>query len=167
MSLQIGVPLFLFSVMLQTAVFSHLRVFGGQPDLVVVVVIAWSILDRDREGIVWAFVGGLLLDVFSGAPLGVSALALMPIAFFVSLSEAQVYSTNALLPIVLGLGGALSYHILYLLLIRVFSGEVIPWAQALVYVTLPSVLVDTILITPFLRLLGGWYTRLHPRKTRI
>jgi rod shape-determining protein MreD len=166
-SLQIGVPLFLVAVLLQTAVFSHLRVFGGQPDLIVLLVIAWSILDRDREGIVWAFVGGLFLDLFSGAPIGVSSLALMPMAFVVSLSEAQVYSTNAVLPIILGLGGALSYHVLYLLLIRVFGQESLPWSQAFVYVMLPSVLVDTLLIAPFLGIMGRWYTRLHPRKIRI
>jgi Na+/phosphate symporter len=91
----------------------------------------------------------------------------MPMAFVVSLSEAQVYSTNAVLPIVLGLGGALSYHVLYLLLIRLFGQESLPWSQAFVYVMLPSVLVDTILITPFLGIMGRWYTRLHPRKTRI
>jgi len=167
MSLQFGIPLFIIAALLQAAVLSHLRVYGGQPDLIVVIVLAWSTLDRDREGMIWAFVGGLFLDLFSGAPLGISSLALIPIAYFIGLTEAQVYRTNIVLPLMLTLAGALAYHGLYLLLLRFFGGVSLSWSEALGYVTLPSVIFDVILVIPALRLLSGWYTRLHPRQVKI
>ncbi len=167
MSLQLGLPLFALAAVVQGAVLSHLRVFGGQPDLIVVLVIAWSILDRDREGIVWAFVGGLFVDLFSGAPLGLSSLALLPISLVVALTEAQVYRTNVILPLALVAAGALAYHAAYLLLLRFFAGVAVPWSEAVGYVTLPSVMFDVLLIIPALRMLDGLYTRLHPRQTTI
>lgn len=167
MSLQLGVPLFFAAALLQSAVLSHLRIYGGQPDLIVVIVLAWAVLDRDQEGMVWAFVGGFILDLFSGAPLGISALALIPIAYVVGLTEAQVYRNNIGLPILMSVFGALAYHILYLVLLRFFGGVALSWSSALMYVTLPSVLFDLILIVPALRLLDRWYVRLHPKQVRI
>jgi rod shape-determining protein MreD len=96
-SLQVGIPLFVIAALLQATVLPHLRVFGGQPDLIVILALAWASLDDDQEGMAWAFVGGFFLDLLSGVPLGVSSLVLVPIAYFVGLAEAQLYRNNLLL----------------------------------------------------------------------
>jgi rod shape-determining protein MreD len=166
-SLQLGIPIFILAALVQATVLSHVRVYGGQPDLIVIIVLAWAILDRDQEGMVWAFVGGLFLDLLSGTPLGISSLALVPVAFLVGLTEAQVYRENVGLPLLMASGGALAYHILYLLLLRFFADMSVPWSEALVYVTLPSIVFDVILVIPAVRILGRWYKRLHPRQVRI
>jgi rod shape-determining protein MreD len=167
MSLHVGIPIFLVSALLQATVLPHLRIFGGQPDLIVVAVLAWSILDRGQEGIIWAFVGGFFLDLLSGAPLGTSSLAMLPISYVASLTEAQIYRTNVILPLLLTAAGAFAYHVLYLVLLRFLVGSRLAWSEALGYVTLPSVAFDVILIVPALRLLGRWHDRLHPRQARI
>lgn len=167
MSLQVGIPIFCVAALLQAAVLSHLRVYGGQPDLIVVIVLAWSVLDRGIEGMVWAFVGGIILDLLSGAPLGISALALIPIAYVVGLTEAQVYRNNIGLPILMSVLGAVAYHLIYLILLRFFGGIALSWSSAFMYVTLPSVVFDVILIVPALRLLDHVYARLHPRQVKI
>lgn len=167
MSLQLGIPLFAVAAVLQGAVLSQVRVFGGQPDVIVIIVLAWATLDRDREGMAWAFVGGLFLDLLSGTPLGISSLALVPIAYAVGLTEAQVYRTNIALPLLLTAAGSLAYHIIYLLLMRFLNDFPVAWSASFGYVTLPSVLFDVILVIPVLRVLGRWYERLHPRQVKI
>lgn len=164
MSLQVGIPLFVIAALLQSTILPHLRVFGGQPDLIVILALAWASLDDDQEGMAWAFVGGFFLDLLSGVPLGVSSLVLVPIAYFVGLAEAQLYRNNLLLLTVLGMGSALAYHLGYLLLLRFLVDYPVAWPGALWYVTLPSVALDTILIFPAVRLLQRWYNRLHPRR---
>lgn len=47
------------------------------PNLVLVTVFLWAGYHDIREGLVWAFTTGLLLDLLAFAPLGVHALALM------------------------------------------------------------------------------------------
>jgi rod shape-determining protein MreD len=167
MSLQVGIPVFLVCTLLQATVLPPLRVFGGQPDLIVVTVLAWAILDEGLEGLVWAFVGGLFLGLFSGVPLGISALALLPIAYVVSRTEAQLYRTNIVLPVLLTTGGALAYHAIYMILLRFLAGLPLVWSEAFWYVTLPSVAFDVVFIVPALRLLGRLHDRLHPRRVRI
>lgn len=167
MSLQLGVPLFLVSALLQATILPRLRVLGGQPDLIVIMVLAWAILDQREEGMAWAFIGGLFIDLFSGVPLGISSMALLPIAFVVGMTEAQIYRANLLLPVLLTVAGALAYHAIYLFLLRFLVGMAVSWMDALVYVTLPSVAFDALLIIPFLQLLGARYDKLHPRRVKI
>ncbi len=47
------------------------------PNLVLVIVFLWAGYHDIREGLVWAFATGLLLDLLAFAPLGAHALALM------------------------------------------------------------------------------------------
>lgn len=163
MSLQLGIPLFIGAVLLQSTILPRIRLLGGQPDLVLLVVFAWAMLDREQEGVVWAFVGGFLLDIFSGVPLGVSALALVPVTLVVSLAEPKVFRESVLPPLLLTAVGAAGYHLLVLLLLRFYAGFPIEWESALLFVTLPSILLDVLLILPVLRLLVKPYDRLHPR----
>jgi rod shape-determining protein MreD len=167
MSLQLGLPLMLVATLIQAIIFPHLRMYGGQPDLVVLIVLVWAILDPKQEGMIWAFVGGLCLDLFSGVPLGITSLVLVPIAYGVGLTEAQVYRTSVLLPFILAGGGVVAYHIGYLLAMRFVVGMSVIWLQVIWYVTLPSLLFDMILIMPALWILRLLYDRLHPHQVRI
>lgn len=167
MSLNLGIPLMLAAALVQAVILPRLRMYGGQPDLIVLIVVAWSVFDDDREGMVWAFTGGLFLDLFSGAPMGISSLALVPIAYLVGLAEARVYRSSLLLPTLLMGGGALAYHVIYVLALRFLAGMSVPWLLVPWYVTLPSLLFDAILILPILRILKRWYDRLHHRQVRI
>jgi rod shape-determining protein MreD len=49
---------------------------GGKPDLVLVLAVCVTVSIGVEDGLAWAFVGGLLLDVMlAGRPLGTTALA--------------------------------------------------------------------------------------------
>lgn len=167
MSLQLGIPLTLVAAILQATVLPRLRIFGGQPDLVLLIVLTWALLDHDREAMAWAFVGGFWLDLFSGVPIGISSLILVPITYLVGLTEAGVYRTNIVLPLALGVVGIWAYHLLFLFALRFLAGMALSWSEVLFYVTLPSGFFDLVLIYPVMLLLRGWYNRLHPRQVRI
>jgi len=167
MSLQLGVPLTLFAAILQATVLPRLRIFGGQPDLVLLIVLIWAVLDHDREAMAWAFVGGIWLDLFSGVPIGISSLILVPITYLVGLTEAQVYRTNIVLPLALGVLGIWTYHLMFVLALRLLAGMLLSWSAVFFYVTLPSGFFDLVLIYPVMLLLRRWYDRMHPRQVRI
>lgn len=63
----------------------------GQINLVMLVVLAWSIRADLSSAFVWAFVGGILIDLFSILPLGTSSAALLIIAYFVNGVARQIY----------------------------------------------------------------------------
>lgn len=163
MNLAAGLPVLIVSALLQSNVLSLFRLQGGQPDLVLLVVVAWSLLGRDAEGIAWAFAGGLLLDLFSGAPLGVSSVGLVLAAFVAGLGTGKIGPDNIALPPLMGIAGTLIFHVTTLLLLVAFGLQPPTWLDSLSYVTLPSGLLNLVLVLPVFRLMGLLYARLHSR----
>ncbi len=56
----------------------------GQPNLVMLLVICWAARSSLADGLVWALVGGVMLDLLSILPVGVSSAALVVIAYAVN-----------------------------------------------------------------------------------
>ena len=63
------------AVLLQTAVFPHLRIGGAVPDIGLVLVVAVATREGVEAGAAMGFVTGLTVDLYLQTPLGLSALA--------------------------------------------------------------------------------------------
>jgi rod shape-determining protein MreD len=55
----------------------YLRVGNAQPHLVFILAIIWTVAVGLESGLIWAFVGGIALDVLAQRPLGASSFALI------------------------------------------------------------------------------------------
>jgi rod shape-determining protein MreD len=55
----------------------YLRVGNAQPHLVFILAIIWTVAVGLEEGLAWAFVGGMALDILAQRPLGASSFALI------------------------------------------------------------------------------------------
>ena len=55
----------------------YLRVGNAQPHLVFIFAIIWTVAIGLESGLVWAFVGGLALDILAQRPLGATSFALI------------------------------------------------------------------------------------------
>jgi rod shape-determining protein MreD len=84
-ALAIGVPL--AAAVLQAAVGGLVVVAGAFPSLPVLAAASWSVAAGAREGLWWAFVGGLATDLLSAGPLGAFTVAILPAALLVGLGE--------------------------------------------------------------------------------
>jgi len=141
------VPLLVVVALLQVTVAPHLTLLGARSDLMLLTVVSWSLLRGPREGIMWGFVGGLCLDLFSGGPFGLSALTLMAIGFFSGLGEMNVYRSRIALPIIAALTATLIHGFLYLSLSYIM-GRSAAWLDTLLQVMLPSTLFNSLLVVP-------------------
>jgi rod shape-determining protein MreD len=65
------------AALLESSVVPYLRLGDAQPHLVFVFAVVVTVVGGFDRGLVWAFVGGLLLDILTQRPLGVSAFALL------------------------------------------------------------------------------------------
>ena len=93
-------------VVLQTALFPELRVFGAGPDLLLVATIAVGYERGPEAGAVFGCVGGLAIDCFLSSPLGVSALAFSLVGYGVGLFQSGLLRTSRwIAPILGGVGG--------------------------------------------------------------
>jgi rod shape-determining protein MreD len=93
-------------VVLQTTLFTRLRIDGVAPDvgLVAVLAVAWE--DGPDSGAVFGFIMGLSIDLFLTTPLGLSALAYAITGYAVGVFQSGVVRTTPWLPPILGgIGG--------------------------------------------------------------
>jgi rod shape-determining protein MreD len=127
--------------LLQSALLPYMRIAGVLPDLMLALVVAWSLLRRAPEGLIWALVGGLVLDLLSGAPFGVFTLGLVSASLIASASATVLFRSYALLPVVAIVPATLVYHGVVLLLLYA-AGRQIDWLATLSSVTLPALPVN-------------------------
>ena len=96
----------------QATVFPMVRVLGGMgPDLVLVLILVWSGLRGSREGLVWAFALGLLLDLLTLDPLGVNALALIPVALIGGVASRRLFHSGLIIPMVAVVAATLAHQV--------------------------------------------------------
>lgn len=143
----LSLPILLVVAALQASVVPQIRLLGGGPDLVFLAVFVWAVLAPLDEAVVWAVVGGILQDLLSVAPTGMSAVGLVLMVFIVNLAAMQVYQVGLVLSLGLLLLGTLVQQLSTLILLWL-TGYPIDWLSDFAYIVLPTVLYNLIFIGP-------------------
>ena len=120
----LSLPILIIAAALQASFVPQIRLLGGGPDLVFLLVIAWSINAELDDSIVWAFVGGIAQDLLSAAPTGTSVLGMLIIIFAVSGLGRQVYRIGIVILVGLVLGGTLLQQVIEMVIIWLVGFEV-------------------------------------------
>ncbi|HVA86022.1 MAG TPA: rod shape-determining protein MreD [Candidatus Saccharimonadales bacterium] len=63
--------------LLELTVVPYFRIGGAQPDLVLVFAVVWTVVAGIEGGLIWAFIGGLMIDFLAPRPLGLTAFTLL------------------------------------------------------------------------------------------
>lgn len=73
----VAIPILLILTIFQVSVLTVIPFLDQIVQPIVLCAIAWGMLRGLADGLVWGFIGGLLLDLFSIGPWGAHSLALM------------------------------------------------------------------------------------------
>ena len=90
---------------------SRISIGGAFPNLVLVAVVAITWTQGVRAGLVWACIGGLLLDLTASGPIGPHALALLTVAYATSVWSRNFQSANALHDALTAAAGTVAYSL--------------------------------------------------------
>ncbi len=154
----IMIPLLLIAGLLQSSVGARLEIRGVKPDLVLLLLIAGTLIYGNRTGLIWAFIGGIALDVFSGGPMGASSLALMAAVLVAGLGHRTLSRYNILVPLGTTLMGTAVYGLVYLVILAgldlfTAAGRQAPIMPTVQYIVVPAALYNMVLMLlaiPFL-----------------
>ena len=147
MSYYIGVPLVFFAALSEASVLPLFRIAGLQPNLVLVLLVAWLMVRGANEAFVLIPIGGLVLGLVDGAPLGVTVIALAPIAFLHELRGTQLREVGIVLAIAFTVLMTLTYHTVYLTVFTI-GGAAGSWPEAFVRVAVPACFLNVIILLP-------------------
>ena len=162
----LSIPILIVAAILQSTVIPAIRIGGGGPDLIFMLVLSWTMLADTQEGIIWAMVGGITQDLVSGLPTGTSALALVIVAFLVNVVFGPIARNNLIIPPVVIAAGTVLYQLLLMGLLAVL-GRPVPLSYSLTYVTFPTLLFNVVLSLPVYRLMGAVYGASRPRRVTL
>lgn len=146
-SLVVGIPILAAIAVLHSTVSNNIRFFNGGLDVMLVVVMAWSLVQRGNDGPLWAFIGGVLADSFSGGPAGAITLSLAMVTFLIALTEGRFYKANIIVASLFSVLGTLMYHLIYLTTLAI-SGYPVNFAETLALATFPSAVLNFLLMLP-------------------
>lgn len=136
-----------FAALLQAVVVSSTFVFGGAPDLLLVVVVALGLLRGSVAGAVLGFVGGLVIDVVTLDTLGVTSLVLTLAGFWAGRYAETTGRGRALAPL-LSVGVITVLAAIFGLVLHYMLGEAVSAHQALLTTLLPALLLNLLLAYP-------------------
>lgn len=127
--------LFLFLVVvvafvLQLSVLPQFKLFGVQPDLILVVAIVVAVQDGPVSGAVVGFFGGMLQDMASPQVMGVSALTKTLAAFMAGMLKDFFMTYSILLPVLLVFGMTIVELLLHQGVLVVLGQEDLPPIKA-------------------------------------
>jgi rod shape-determining protein MreD len=117
-SIYLSIPIMLVLAVIQATILPKFSILGFVPLLVLLVAVSWGLLHTLEEGVVWAFVGGFFIDLFSIGPLGVTSLASMAAVTAVMLIKRNFPESRVILPILLSFLATLVFWFIYLLVLR-------------------------------------------------
>ncbi len=101
------------ALLLQSTVFTQLKLVGVRPELLYVVTILMAILEGPNEGAIVGFAGGMAQDFLLNQPKGITALTLTLLGYTVGLARQYIVSPSPLLPTVLVAVGTFAGVIFY------------------------------------------------------
>jgi len=138
------VVLFLAAV-LQSSFLPHLSVLGVKADLVLLLVIAWSIRRGVEPGLVWAVLGGTAADALSAGPFGMSILAFGAAAVLVGIFGPGMRKASVLLPLVLTPLASIIATLVAALVLAIL-GRPISWPVTVALVVLPAAVLNSVVM---------------------
>jgi rod shape-determining protein MreD len=144
----LGVPLLLLAAMLQVSIVPQLpRFLGGEPNLVLLLVLSYVARASIEEGAAWSFLGGIVHDLLTSVPTGSTTLGLLLLVIVIDRLRSQLFNVGFLTVIALGLAGSLLLSMLGIVF-TILGGYNVRLFDLIAYQVLPSAAYNVVLIGP-------------------
>jgi rod shape-determining protein MreD len=144
-----GIGIMVGATLLQVTWAPRLGLLGAFPNLVLVAVVCITWTAGARAGLLWASIGGLLLDLTAPGPLGPHALGLLVGAFITGFWVRNVDSTSLVLP---ALAAAVATAVYSLILVGADDtlGLPVPPLQLAAQLAVAACIYNAVLVPPAL-----------------
>ena len=147
MTLAAGLAAVLLAALGQVAAMPEFSIFGVQPNVVIVLLVAWAAVRGQRESLLLIPAAGLLLGLLDAQPLGLAMLALSPLILLGALRELRLVESDLVPAIVMVAVTTLVYEGTLLVTLAV-TGEQVDWLASSKDVLVPSAVANVLLLLP-------------------
>ena len=147
MNYHVSLPLVLLAALTEASVLPMFRVAGLQPNLVMVLLVAWLMVRGPSEAFVLIPFAGVMQGLVDSAPLGTALLALAPIASLQEARGAQLREGGFVLTLMFVVVMTFVYQGVYLS-IYTLMGQSGGWLDAATRAMIPSAFLNVVVLAP-------------------
>jgi cell shape-determining protein MreD len=152
--------------MLQTIIISTLPILNGYADLILLVLVAWSLQERVRTAWIWTIIAGALVGFISALPLFVPVVCYLLVTAIARLVRRRVWQSPILaMFLVTFLGSLVSLGLTMAVLI--VTGTPLPLEDSLNLVVLPATLLNLLLALPVYAVVTDLAQWVYPEEIEI
>lgn len=138
----------LLNVILEATLFQFLRIADVKPDFIIIMIIAYAILEGGAYSAVIGLASGLLIDILFGRVLGVNAFSYMITGYLFGQAHDNVFRDSILPPALFNFAAVIIYQHLYFFLMYMTGNllhEGFSYMHILLGMIIPQSLYNTIL----------------------
>jgi len=147
MSYAIGLFAVLVAVISQIAIMPAFSIFDVQPNLVIVLLVAWMAARGRQEALVLIPIAGFTLGLLDSQPLGLAMLALAPLTLMTDIRELRLVDSDLLPAIALTMAATVVYECTIMVTLAL-TGESITWLASVTNVLVPAAIANALLLIP-------------------
>ncbi len=147
MNYAIGMLAVLVAVISQMAIMPAFSIFGVQPNLVIVLLVAWMAARGRQEALVLIPIAGFTQGLLDSHPLGLTMLALAPLVLMTDFRELRLVDSDILPAIALTMAATVVYECTIMVTL-VLTGEPVTWLASVTNVLVPAAIANALLLIP-------------------
>ncbi len=122
-------------------------IFDVQPNLVIVLLVAWMATRGRQEALVLIPIAGFTLGLFDSQPLGLTMLALAPLVLMSEIRELRLVNSDIFPAIALTMVATVVYECTIMVTL-VLTGESVTWLASVTSVLVPAAIANALLLIP-------------------
>lgn len=159
----IAFPLIALALVLQTAIFSQIPFVSGTVDIILLIVVAWSLQTQVESAWHWAILAGLMTTFVSGLPLLLPVFNLLIAVFLGRAIQRRVWQSPIVAMLATTLLAIALTHFLTYVVLNVL-GTSLNLQDVVAFVTLPSMLLNMFLAIPVLSIMQDLANWVYPQE---
>lgn len=166
MSILLALPILGIALMVQTGIISRINLLSGSADLILAILVTWSIQERVKTAWHWAVIGGVMVGYISGLPWFIPLSGYLIVVGIGRLLHRRVWQAVLLETfaiIFFGTFGIQFLHVGYL----VIMGGSFRLGDVISLIILPSTLLNLILVIPVYFLIKNFALWLYPVEVNV
>lgn len=163
MATLIGILLLGLATILQTTIVILTPMLEGPADLVLLILIGWTLQNQQKIDWPWGVVAGLMVGIASALPIWVPIIAYVLVTFITQWLQNRVWRVQILSLFTVTFFGTFLVHGTYFLYLVLIGTPLSP-QEAFNLVILPSAVLNILLALPIYGLIGEITLRIFPEE---
>lgn len=166
MSTLLALPILGIALMVQTGIISRINLLSGSADLILAILVTWSIQERVKTAWHWAFFGGVMVGYISGLPWFIPLSGYLMVVGIGRLLHRRVWQAVLLETFVIIFIGTFGIQFLNVGYLVIMGGS-FQLGEVISLIILPSTLLNLILVIPVYFLIKNLALWLYPVEVNV